>query len=91
VPRSKKKKKKKNIERLIVLPSQSVELSLSGNQFFAELFEKFDKDKDRSLSEQELENLFQTAPENPFRNLPATTVTNKLNHLTLKGFLAMWG
>lgn len=76
--------------RFSVSNSQSVELSLAGTQFFTELFEKFDKDKDRALNEEELENLFQTSPGNPWVDLEYTTVTNKLKYVTLKGFLALW-
>ena len=70
--------------------SQAVELSLVGTKFFTEIFEKFDKNKDRALNEEELENLFQTSPGNPFPDLENTTVTNKLKWVTLKGFLAQW-
>ena len=67
-----------------------MELSLAGTQFFTELFEKFDKDKDRSLNEEELEKLFQTSPGNPWPDLENTTVTNKMKWVTLKGYLGQW-
>jgi len=78
--------------KMLVSSSQSVELSLLGYKFFTEIFEKFDKDKDRALSEEEMNNLFQTAPGKPWdgEDVALTTVTNKIGHVTLKGFLAQW-
>lgn len=70
----------------------TVELSPVGYQFFAELFAKFDKDKDGALSWEELEDLFSTAPENPWLQFgfPETTLTNENGAVTLQGFLAQW-
>jgi Ras family protein T1 len=70
----------------------TVELSPVGYQFFAELFAKFDKDKDGALSWDELEELFATAPENPWLKygFPETTLTNEAGFVTLQGFLAQW-
>lgn len=70
----------------------TVELSPIGYQFFAELFAKFDKDKDGALSWEELEDLFSTAPKNPWlqSGFPETTLTNENGAVTLQGFLAQW-
>ena len=70
----------------------TVELSPLGNQFLAELFSKFDKDKDGALSWEEMEDLFSTAPENPWlkNGFPETTLVNEHGFVTLQGFLAQW-
>lgn len=75
------------------IPSDgSVELSPVGYQFFTELFSKYDKDKDGVLSWNELEDLFSTAPENPWikYGFPETTLTDETGGVTLQGFLAQW-
>lgn len=70
----------------------TVELSPMGYQFFTELFAKFDRDKDGVLSWSELEELFSTAPGNPWLSFgyPETTVTDEMGGATLQGFLAQW-
>ncbi|KAI8370546.1 EF hand associated-domain-containing protein [Radiomyces spectabilis] len=70
----------------------SVELSPHGYQFFAELFQAFDKDKDGALNHQELEALFSTSPGNPWANtaFPHTTITTETGSVTLQGWLAQW-
>ncbi|KAL3897832.1 MAG: hypothetical protein SGCHY_003152 [Lobulomycetales sp.] len=70
-----------------------IELSRDGYAFFTELFQTFDADKDGALNEQELEQLFSTAPPgNPFVNsgFPNSTITNGTGWVTLQGFLAQW-
>ncbi|ORX81805.1 mitochondrial Rho 1 [Basidiobolus meristosporus CBS 931.73] len=75
-----------------VEPDCTVELSPSGYQFFTELFQVFDKDKDGALKTDELERLFSTTPENPWtrHGFPHTTITNEMGAVTLQGFLAQW-
>ncbi|KAF1800565.1 P-loop containing nucleoside triphosphate hydrolase protein [Mucor lusitanicus] len=70
----------------------SVELSPHGYQFFAELFQTFDKDKDGALNRVELDFLFSTSPGNPWANtgFPHTTITTETGAVTLQGWLAQW-
>ncbi|KAJ3223966.1 ERMES complex Ca(2+)-binding regulatory GTPase gem1 [Clydaea vesicula] len=70
----------------------SVELSSDGYQFFTELFQSHDLDKDGALKESELEELFSTAPCNPWLQIgfPQTTITNNKGSVTLQGFIAQW-
>ncbi|KAI8346784.1 EF hand associated-domain-containing protein [Blakeslea trispora] len=75
-----------------VLPESSVELSPHGYQFFAELFQAFDQDKDGALNRNELDSLFSTSPGNPWANtgFPHTTITTESGSVTLQGWLAQW-
>lgn len=70
----------------------SVELSPLGNQFFIDIFEAYDRDQDGALSQSELDELFQTSPENPWvpQGFPDTTLTDELGRVTLQGWLAQW-
>ncbi|CAG8607356.1 13079_t:CDS:10, partial [Acaulospora colombiana] len=70
----------------------SVELSPNGYQFFTDIFQVFDKDKDGALKDSELEQLFSTTPANPWINseFPHTTITNEAGAVTLQGWLAQW-
>ncbi|KAI9271918.1 EF hand associated-domain-containing protein [Phascolomyces articulosus] len=70
----------------------SVELSPHGYQFFAELFQAFDKDKDGALNRSELDALFSTSPGNPWATtaFPHTTITTEAGSVTLQGWLAQW-
>ncbi|KAF9978524.1 ERMES complex Ca(2+)-binding regulatory GTPase gem1 [Actinomortierella ambigua] len=78
--------------RIEVPPDCSVELSPKGYQFFTELFQVFDKDKDSALKKSELDALFKTSPGNPWAHtaFPQTTITTELGAVTLQGFLAQW-
>ncbi|KAL4526211.1 hypothetical protein Ndes2437B_g07466 [Nannochloris sp. 'desiccata'] len=74
---------------------QVVELSPSGRAFFTSVFEKFDVDNDGALSIKERENMFSTAPEDPWKTLPhyeglLVETTKNQGLLTLQGYLAMW-
>ncbi|KAI9312446.1 EF hand associated-domain-containing protein [Dichotomocladium elegans] len=75
-----------------VPPECSVELSPHGYQFFAELFQAFDKDKDGALNRSELGALFSTSPGNPWAitAFPHTTITTESGSVTLQGWLAQW-
>lgn len=72
----------------------AVELSPSGYQFLTEVFKMHDKNHDGALNEQELENLFSTAPggRHPWDsyNFPASTITDEHGAVTLQGWLAQW-
>lgn len=79
-------------ENSILVPiDSSVELSSDGYQFFTEIFQSYDKDKDGALKEAELNDLFSTTPGNPWEDseFPSTTVTHD-GAVTLQGFLAQW-
>ncbi|KAJ3071155.1 ERMES complex Ca(2+)-binding regulatory GTPase gem1 [Podochytrium sp. JEL0797] len=75
-----------------VPPECSVELSSAGYQFFTDLFQTFDQDKDGALKNTELDALFSTSPGIPWlaSGFPETTITNESNSVTLQGFLAQW-
>ncbi|KAJ7600797.1 EF hand associated-domain-containing protein [Mycena floridula] len=75
-----------------VPPDCSVELSPLGYQFFTDVFETFDQDKDGSLKTEELENVFSTSPGIPWTNqqFPDTTLTDDTGAVTLQGWLALW-
>ncbi|RKO99119.1 hypothetical protein CXG81DRAFT_14979 [Caulochytrium protostelioides] len=77
----------------VVPPEHAVELAPKGYQFFTELFQRFDDDKDGALKPHELENLFAaTAPGAPWAapDLVASTLTHPNGAVTLQGFLAQW-
>ncbi|KAJ3123999.1 ERMES complex Ca(2+)-binding regulatory GTPase gem1 [Physocladia obscura] len=78
---------------IILVPLEcSVELSSDGYQFFTDLFQTFDQDKDGALKSVELDTLFSTSPGIPWLSsgFPETTITNESNSVTLQGFLAQW-
>lgn len=52
--------------RLKVPAGSSVELSSDGYDFLTFVFDKYDQDKDKALSPQELVNLFSTCPVMPW-------------------------
>ena len=70
----------------------SVELSHVGYEFFTNLFEANDKDRDGALNEKELEGLFSTAPGSPWAGtmFPDTTIADDSGSVTLQGWLAQW-
>ncbi|GAA6037463.1 hypothetical protein JCM8097_008200 [Rhodosporidiobolus ruineniae] len=80
------------------IPSDcTAELSPRGYQFFTDIFESFDQDRDGALSPSELANLFSTAPGNPWLTggWPETTITTRSpdgedGAVTLQGWLAQW-
>lgn len=65
-------------------------MSSRGYQFFTDLFQSYDKDKDGALNEQELERAFETSPSNPWSQMGLNTITTDKGALTLQGYLAMW-
>ncbi|BGP03689.1 Mitochondrial Rho GTPase 1 [Rhodotorula toruloides] len=75
------------------IPSDcTAELSPRGYQFFTDIFELFDQDRDGALSPSELDNLFSTSPGNPWAagGFPETTLTTPEGAVTLQGWLAQW-
>ena len=52
--------------RIKMATSGNIELSYLGYEFFTAIFEKYDRDHDKALSQQELINLFSTCPGNKF-------------------------
>ncbi|GAA5958596.1 hypothetical protein JCM3765_006684 [Sporobolomyces pararoseus] len=73
------------------IPSDcTCELSPKGYQFFTDLFESYDQDRDGALSSKELANLFETSPGNPWEGNEANTVTTSKGEVTLQGWLAQW-
>ncbi|GAA5985809.1 hypothetical protein JCM10908_007120 [Rhodotorula pacifica] len=75
------------------IPSDcTAELSPRGYQFFTDIFESFDQDRDGALSVSELETLFSTSPGNPWTagGFPETTITTPEGAVTLQGWLAQW-
>ena len=74
-------------------PTSSTELSSKAYQFFTTLSQTFDIDKDGTLSQQELDELFSTCPCNPWIDdgFPMTTITAGVNDsVTLQGWLGQW-
>ena len=49
--------------------SGNIELSYLGYEFFTAIFEKYDRDQDKALSQQELINLFSTCPGKFWNNI----------------------
>ncbi|KAK4056464.1 ERMES complex Ca(2+)-binding regulatory GTPase gem1 [Microbotryomycetes sp. JL221] len=75
------------------IPSDcTAELSPKGYQFFTDIFETFDKDRDGALKLEELDALFSTSPGNPWisNGFPETTITSESGAVTLQGWLAQW-
>lgn len=73
----------------------AVELSPYGYSFLTDVFEVHDHDQDGSLCEEELNELFATAPggKHPWQGtgFPTnTTATNENGAVTLQGWLAQW-
>ncbi|QRV86369.1 EF-hand 1, calcium-binding site protein [Ceratobasidium sp. AG-Ba] len=70
-----------------VPPDCSVELSPQGYQFFTDIFQIFDKDQDGALRPEELDNLFNTSPGNPWTDDDDEGVDGTI---TLQHWLAKW-
>ncbi|KAF3784022.1 Mitochondrial Rho GTPase 1 [Nymphaea thermarum] len=71
---------------------QSVELSADTLDFLKRIFSMFDVDGDGALRPSELEDLFSTAPENPWNEIiyKDAVEKNAIGGLTLNGFLSQW-
>ena len=69
----------------------SVELSFAGYDFFTSIFEKYDRDKDKALSPQELVNLFSTCPVMAWGpDVYNTVPLNNHGYIGLQGYLSLW-
>ncbi|KAG9441791.1 hypothetical protein H6P81_017645 [Aristolochia fimbriata] len=73
-------------------PDQSVELTSEALDFLKGTFDMFDVDRDGFLRPAELEDLFSTAPESPWNEVPYKDTAEKsaLGGLSLDGFLSEW-
>ncbi|GKD39802.1 mitochondrial Rho GTPase 1-like protein, partial [Tanacetum coccineum] len=73
-------------------PHQSVELTSEVLDFLRGVFITFDVDGDGALNEQELEDVFSTAPESPWSEAPYANAaeTDILGGLSFDGFLSQW-
>ncbi|ORX47820.1 hypothetical protein BCR36DRAFT_371461 [Piromyces finnis] len=79
----------KNLKVIDAFPDGTFKLSSNGYKFFIETFQAFVKNKDRSLNNHELCNLFSTSPRNSWKNKNTeSTLTNSMNSIPLQGFLA---
>lgn len=77
--------------RIHVGPGSTTELTHQGYQFLANLFDKYDEDRDGSLRTEELENLFSTCPFLPWGpDVNNTVATNEEGWITAQGYLAQW-
>ncbi|GFP86209.1 mitochondrial rho GTPase 1 [Phtheirospermum japonicum] len=73
-------------------PDQSVELTNEAVEFLRKIFITYDVDCDGALRSAELDDLFSTAPENPFNEAPYVEAAEKtaLGGLSLDGFISLW-
>ncbi|XP_061971538.1 mitochondrial Rho GTPase 2-like isoform X3 [Populus nigra] len=73
-------------------PDQSVELTIEAVDFVRRVFRLFDTDNYGALQPTELDELFSTAPENPWGEAPYKDAAERTTqgNLTLKGFLSEW-
>ncbi|KAJ8959991.1 hypothetical protein NQ318_009426 [Aromia moschata] len=86
-----------NMSREYLFPSLKVpsgcttELSHRGNQFLTHLFERYDKDRDKSLSPVEFEELFSTCPTPAWGpDVSAMVPTNDKGWITYQGYMCQW-
>ncbi|KAL5561667.1 hypothetical protein UlMin_031414 [Ulmus minor] len=73
-------------------PDQTVELTSEALDFLRGIFRLFDRDKDGVLQPYELDELFCTAPENPWSEAPYKHAAERtdLGNFSLNGFLSQW-
>lgn len=73
-------------------PDQSIELTNEAMEFVKGVFSMFDIDNDGALRYSEVDDLFSTAPENPWEEAPYRDAAEKtaLGNLSLSGFLSEW-
>ncbi|ONM10695.1 Mitochondrial Rho GTPase 1 [Zea mays] len=73
-------------------PDQTLEMTSEVVDFLRGIFNMFDIDNDGALLPTELEDLFSTAPENPWISDPYKDCAEKnvLGGLSLEGFLSKW-
>ncbi|CAM8896051.1 unnamed protein product [Rhodiola kirilowii] len=82
---------------LIQVPSmhavdQSVELTSSAIEFLTGVFRTLDRNYDGAVGDEEIEDLFSTAPESPWNRFPYKDAAEKTmsGELSLNGFLSEW-
>ncbi|XP_060528814.1 mitochondrial Rho GTPase isoform X2 [Cylas formicarius] len=69
----------------------TTELSHRGQQFLTHLFERYDKDCDKSLSPSEYEELFSTCPTRAWPlDVSSMVQTNEKGWITYKGYMCQW-
>ncbi|EEF41714.1 rac-GTP binding protein, putative [Ricinus communis] len=73
-------------------PDQSIELTIEVVEFLRGIFRLFDIDNHGALRPSELDELFSTAPENPWCEAPYKDAAERTmqRSLTFKGFLSGW-
>ncbi|ESQ32244.1 hypothetical protein EUTSA_v10003793mg [Eutrema salsugineum] len=73
-------------------PDQSVELTSVAIEFLKGMYMLFDDDEDNNLRPQEIEDLFSTAPESPWKEAPYEDAAEKtaLGGLSFDAFLSLW-
>ncbi|XP_076904214.1 mitochondrial Rho GTPase 2-like [Bidens hawaiensis] len=73
-------------------PDQSVELTSAAVDFLKEIFSLYDSDKDGTLQDFELDDLFSTAPESPWDDDPYkdSLERSEQGDVNLSGFLSQW-
>jgi Ras family protein T1 len=73
-------------------PDQSFELTNAAIDFLKGMYMLFDDDQDNNLRPQEIEDLFSTAPESPWKEAPYEDAAEKtaLGGLSFDAFLSMW-
>ncbi|GMI65608.1 MIRO-related GTP-ase 1, embryo defective 2473 [Hibiscus trionum] len=73
-------------------PDQSVELTNEAIEFLRRVYELFDSDLDNNLRPIEVEDVFSTAPESPWNDVPYKDAAEKtaLGGLSLDAFLSEW-
>ncbi|KAJ4877678.1 Mitochondrial Rho GTPase 1 [Raphanus sativus] len=73
-------------------PDQSVELTDVAIEFLKEKYMLFNADGDNNLRPQEIEDLFSTAPESPWKEAPYQDAAEKtaLGGLSSDAFLSLW-
>ncbi|KAJ0255011.1 Mitochondrial Rho GTPase 2 [Hirschfeldia incana] len=73
-------------------PDQSIELTNETMDFLRGFFQLYDLDNDGALRPDELDDLFQTAPDSPWLEAPYKDAAEKTpdGKLTINGFLSQW-
>ncbi|KAF2603561.1 hypothetical protein F2Q70_00026317 [Brassica cretica] len=73
-------------------PDQSIELTNETMDFLRGFFQLYDLDNDGALRPDELDDLFQTAPDSPWLEAPYKDAAEKTpgGKLTINGFLSEW-
>ncbi|KAK9890923.1 hypothetical protein WA026_012264 [Henosepilachna vigintioctopunctata] len=69
----------------------TTELSHRGQHFLTHLFQRFDKDKDMSLSPTEFEEMFSTCPTPPWpADVGEIVPTNEKGWISFQGYICQW-